>query len=80
MDLRMMASLDKVREALAKMPGASTDDFRTTVLGGKDLLKRKGIPFDAVAAVPRNDVAKDFCLRRLPQWTFRNNYATYGQT
>jgi hypothetical protein len=73
-----MAALDKARSALAKEPEATTDDFRTTVLGGPDLMARLGIPYDAVAGVARGDAGKNFCRRRNIQSTFRANYAMYG--
>ena len=41
------------------------------------MMARQGIPFDAVAGVPRNDRAKEFARRRGVGWTFRANYATY---
>ena len=48
------------------MPGATSDNFRTAVLGGKDLMKRKGIPFDFVCGIAR--------------YTYRNSCQTYGPT
>eukprot|EP00974_Lingulodinium_polyedra_P087061 8439378-Lingulodinium_polyedra.AAC.1 len=47
MEIAIMAALDRVRLTIQKMPGATTSNYRTTVLGGKDLYKRTGKPFDA---------------------------------
>ena len=64
-----MAKLDEARAALAEAPAPSTDDFRTTVLGGHD----------AIQGIARTAIAKDFCRRRgIQGCAVRYNLAAYG--
>ena len=74
----VQAALDRVRDALRTMPGATSANFNTTVLGGRDMMKRKGIPFDNVCGVARDDIGKSFCKRRGVPYTWRNSYSKYG--
>ena len=70
--------LENARLALAKEEEVSHSDFSTRVLGGAWLLKTKGIPFDAIQGAARNELAKEFCGRRLLQKTMRFDYNVYG--
>ena len=43
-EARLMAELDKIRATMTTMPGATTDNCRTTVLGGKTFSERREFP------------------------------------
>eukprot|EP00974_Lingulodinium_polyedra_P046628 4468061-Lingulodinium_polyedra.AAC.1 len=74
-ELAVFKALDSAREALAKEPNASLDDFKTTVLGGLGLQASKGIPKDAVAGVCRSQEAEEWAKRRGVPYTFRAFYS-----
>ena len=62
-------SVEVARAALsAAEPERSTDDFKTTVLGGAWTMAHKGVAFDAVHGRARNAAATAFCRRKgVPQ-------------
>eukprot|EP00974_Lingulodinium_polyedra_P084351 8166743-Lingulodinium_polyedra.AAC.1 len=75
---KVHTALEAARAALAAETHESWDDFRVGVLGGEDLQARKGIPYDAIIGIARNDDATDWCKRRKVPYSFRANYTTYG--
>eukprot|EP00974_Lingulodinium_polyedra_P103849 10051442-Lingulodinium_polyedra.AAC.1 len=79
MQTRVMAALDKAREALAKESTLTFDDFRTTVLGGQDLMQRTGKTHDNVIGMARGKAAEEFCKRHHEPYSFRASIATYGE-
>ena len=58
-----MAAMDEARSAMGEEPHASSDDFRTAVLGGMCTMSTEGVPVFATLGSTRNEAAKDFCKR-----------------
>ena len=75
-----MVKLDEARAALAAEEAPSSDDFGIRLLQGEWLMKKKGIPFDALQAYPKGGLAKEFATNRPgTQKTFRADFEAYRE-